>query len=89
MYPQIENVLRQDLAERFCKTLKDVSEKLWKKERLFPHEINLKPQIGFHGTLTSNLPSIGKKSTEIFYELIIRHKNLSYSLNFSILAVSF
>ncbi len=57
--PQIENVLRVDLAERYCKTLKEANESLWKKERANPHEINLKPQIAFHGTLTTSLPSIG------------------------------
>ena len=57
---QIENVLRQDLTERFYEVQKAMIKVLWKKARTEPLKYELTPQIAFHGTRTKSLPSIGK-----------------------------
>ena len=36
-----------------------ISEALWKKKRSHPQQYSLEPQIAFHGTRMSVLPSIG------------------------------
>lgn len=55
---RIENILRQDLADRFDKCHSEMVNTLWKKERQNPKMFSLQPQIAFHGTLTKSLPSI-------------------------------
>ena len=53
--------MREDLALRFNQTMESMQKSLWKKERALPQMYNLTPQIAFHGTRATSLPSIGNR----------------------------
>ena len=60
IHAQLENILRDDLAQRFVECQEQATRELWKKERQNPLLYSLKPQVAFHGTLSRSLPSIGQ-----------------------------